>query len=158
MAQPQPGTPTIYWDINLDGFQTIGGPQNGLCTAWPRKYTQAFKDVLVVTDVDTKYPQMVLCEVQHALTVAQVLPDHCFMEFACTCLHSDHQGHNFEGSIQDCVIYRALRKHAPCPTILRGMLIPKGLITLSLARSSPLMSTVKKAHMEDDVVGLGLCA
>ena len=56
-----------------------------------------YEDVLVMTDVYTKFSQAVPCRDQLAVTVARVLRDHWFTKFGIpNRLHSD-QGRNFEG-------------------------------------------------------------
>lgn len=66
-----------------------------------------YEDVLVMTDVYTKFVQAVPCRDQCAETVAKALRDHWFSRFGIpNRLHSD-QGRNFEGDVvrELCALY-----------------------------------------------------
>ena len=71
------------------------------------------EDVLVITDVFTKFTQAVPCKDQHADTVAKVLRDHWFTKFGIPSrIHSD-QGRNFEGEVvkELCKLYGIKKTH-----------------------------------------------
>ena len=75
-----------------------------------------FEDVLIMTDVYTKFSQATPCKDQSAVTVARVLRDQWFTKFGIpTRLHSD-QGRNFEGEIvrELCALY-GIRKSRTTP-------------------------------------------
>jgi hypothetical protein len=66
-----------------------------------------YEDVLVMTDIYTKFVQAYPCKDQHAVTVAKVLRNQWFSKYGIPCrLHSD-QGRNFEGEVvrELCALY-----------------------------------------------------
>ena len=72
-----------------------------------------FEDVLVITDVYSKFTQAVPCKDQKATTVAKVLQEHCFFKFGIpNRIHSD-QGRNFEFLIiaELCKLYGIRKSH-----------------------------------------------
>ena len=72
-----------------------------------------FEDVLIITDVYTKFTQAVPCKNQHAVTVAKALRDHWFTKFGIPSrIHSD-QGRNFEGDVikELCKLYGIRKTH-----------------------------------------------
>ena len=72
-----------------------------------------FEDVLVITDVYSRFTQAVPCKDQKVTTVSKVLQEHCFFKFGIpNRIHSD-QGRNFESLIitEVCKLYGIRKSH-----------------------------------------------
>ncbi|KAL7833635.1 hypothetical protein AOLI_G00285950 [Acnodon oligacanthus] len=99
------------------------------------------ENVLIVTDVFTKYTQAIPTRDQRASMVAQVLIQHWFHLFGVPAqMHSD-QGRNFES---------ALNSYAKCMVSRRAGLLPithKGMASVN-ASTGPWMTSCKPCHKD----------